>query len=135
MIKKNPASQSDLFSAPAPQEALAASPVPDRTDGALNELCTPDRTTSVSVPLTNERYLSDVEVAKRFSVSRPTIWRWCKTNPSFPQPRKVTEGTTRWLLSELLAFDAVLNQRQAPKGAPSNASPAALANESRRVGR
>lgn len=47
-------------------------------------------------------YLSVVEVAKRYSVSPATIWRYLKdrSNP-FPPPYRLSKGTTRWKLSEL----------------------------------
>lgn len=57
-------------------------------------------------------FLSDVEVAKRYGVSRPTIWRWCQTNPGFPAPKQISPGTTRWALSDLQAFDAQLPNKR-----------------------
>ncbi len=59
-----------------------------------------------------ERYLSDNQVAKRFGVARPTIWRWVKTNPGFPQPLQVSPGTTRWQLSDLIAFESTLKSKR-----------------------
>jgi predicted DNA-binding transcriptional regulator AlpA len=55
-----------------------------------------------------ECFLSDLDVAKRYGVSRPTVWRWRKTNPDFPDPVLISPGTTRWKLSDLLAFEARL---------------------------
>lgn len=53
----------------------------------------------------NERYLSDYEVALRFGVSRASIWRWDKNEPDFPKPIKLSPGTTRWQLSQLVIFE------------------------------
>ena len=53
-----------------------------------------------------ERYFSDLEVALRFDVSRATIWRWLATNPDFPNPLKLSPGTSRWKLSDLVLFEA-----------------------------
>ena len=52
-----------------------------------------------------KRWLSDLDVAEWFGVSRPTVWRWCDRVTGFPQPRKVSPGTTRWLRSEVEAFE------------------------------
>lgn len=50
-------------------------------------------------------YMSDRQVAKRYSVSRGTPWRWAKTDPNFPKPVELTPGCTRWRLSELEAWE------------------------------
>lgn len=54
-----------------------------------------------------ERYLTVGEVARRFSVSAQTIWRWSKeVQPSsFPKPVHIGIGTTRWRLSDLVRFE------------------------------
>lgn len=50
-------------------------------------------------------FLSDAQLAIRFSVNRVTIWRWRKTDPTFPQPVKLSPGATRWRLSEIEAWE------------------------------
>lgn len=50
-------------------------------------------------------YLSDKQVAARYGVDRGAIWRWRHDVPDFPQPIKLTEGTTRWRLDELEAWE------------------------------
>ena len=52
----------------------------------------------------SDRYLSDRDVAKRYSVQKQTIWRWAKTSATFPKPFKI-EGTTRWSSNELDEYD------------------------------
>ncbi len=52
-----------------------------------------------------DRYLCVREVAHRFSASVQSVWRWTKSDPSFPQPIKLRVGTTRWRLSDLIAFE------------------------------
>lgn len=52
-----------------------------------------------------EQYLPVKQVANRYSVSVPTIWRWSKEDEAFPRPRVIRKGTSRWRLSELLAFE------------------------------
>ena len=54
----------------------------------------------------HETYISDHQVASRYGVSRATIWRWVESNPEFPKPVKLSPGTTRWKLSDLVRFEA-----------------------------
>ena len=58
----------------------------------------------------NHRFLSVGEVALRYSVSVPTIWRWQK-NGTLPRCYQIGPGTSRWLVAELDAHD-----RQLPQG-------------------
>lgn len=53
-----------------------------------------------------ETFLSDHQVAMRFGVTRAAIWRWVAGNPEFPKPIKLSPGTTRWKLSNLVSFEA-----------------------------
>ena len=50
------------------------------------------------------QYLSDKSLAKRFSVCRTTIWRWCREG-EFPKPVRLV-GATRWRLAEIEAWEA-----------------------------
>lgn len=52
-----------------------------------------------------EQYLSDRQVALRFDVSKATIWRWHDTNPNFPRRIRLSPGTSRWKLSDLVNFE------------------------------
>ncbi|WEK50883.1 MAG: hypothetical protein P0Y66_02015 [Candidatus Kaistia colombiensis] len=56
-------------------------------------------------------FLSVANVARRFSVSVPTIWRWAKTRSEFPKPLLLSPGTTRWRVSDLVAFEQSLEAR------------------------
>jgi prophage regulatory protein len=49
-------------------------------------------------------FLRDTEVAIRYGVSRPTIWRWTK-NGKFPKPVKLGAGSTRWRSSDIEAWE------------------------------
>ena len=51
-------------------------------------------------------YISDSQVAKRYGVSRQTIWRWVKSNESFPKPVQFSPACTRWNLSQIEAWEA-----------------------------
>lgn len=45
------------------------------------------------------------EVAKRYGVSPATIWRWVSSNKDFPEPIKLSPGTSRWSTEQLLDFE------------------------------
>ncbi len=69
-------------------------------------------TSSASVKeASNERYLRDSEVAHRYGVSRQTVWRWAAQG-TLPEPIKLSQGVTRWQLSDLRAHEISL-----PRGA------------------
>lgn len=53
-----------------------------------------------------ECFLSDREVAKRYDVSRASVWRWLANEPTFPAPVRLSAGTSRWKLSDLVQFEA-----------------------------
>lgn len=52
-----------------------------------------------------KKYLTVHEVAERFGVSTPTIWRWLKAS-QLPKPVKLSAGCTRWKISDLLHWEA-----------------------------
>lgn len=55
----------------------------------------------------NTLYLSVDQVARRFGVSKDTIWRW-KRNGDFPAPVKLGGTTTRWRLAEIEEWEGQL---------------------------
>lgn len=51
-------------------------------------------------------YLSVKEVAARFGVSVPSVWRWAKApDIDFPKPIHIV-NMTKWRLSDIEAFEA-----------------------------
>lgn len=56
-------------------------------------------------------FLRDIEIAERYDISRSTIWRWVKED-RFPRPIKLGPASTRWLITDLEAWELV----QASKG-------------------
>lgn len=50
--------------------------------------------------MTKMQYLSDKQLAQRFGVSRPTVWRWARSD-GFPKPYALSPGCTRWKLSDI----------------------------------
>lgn len=54
----------------------------------------------------NSLYLSDVHLSERYAVARPTIWRWARTDKTFPKPVKLSAGCSRWKLADLEKWEA-----------------------------
>ena len=104
--------QLNLFSAnpsaKTPKNKLPEA-IPVSVPKAIVQIAPPDKAVPGALqPIVQEStgpYLSDTAVAQRYAVSRPTIWRWTKSLANFPQPAKLSPGTTRWRLTDLQAFD------------------------------
>lgn len=50
-------------------------------------------------------YVSDKQLSERFGVTRPTVWRWHRTDPTFPRAVSLSPGCTRWKLAEIEAWE------------------------------
>ena len=50
-------------------------------------------------------YVSDLQLAKRYSVSRSTVWRW-SARGILPAPIRLSACCTRWRLEEIERRDA-----------------------------
>ncbi|MGY3857911.1 helix-turn-helix transcriptional regulator [Aeromonas intestinalis] len=48
--------------------------------------------------------LTDKELAAELNVSRPTLWRWRKKVPNFPQPIKIGPRAVRYRRTDIIAF-------------------------------
>ncbi|WP_210402676.1 AlpA family phage regulatory protein [Thioclava sp. DLFJ5-1] len=46
-------------------------------------------------------FLTCDEVAARYGVCNPTIWRWQKNRPDFPKAIAIGPKASRWLLRDL----------------------------------
>ena len=55
----------------------------------------------IALKLQTETYISDTQIAKRYGVSRQSVWRWSATDITFPTPIKLSAGCTRWKLTDL----------------------------------
>ena len=58
-------------------------------------------------------YVADVDLARRYSVSRQTVWGWVRSGV-LPKPVRLSDRCTRWRLSEVIERDAA---REAARGA------------------
>lgn len=90
-----------------PTQVRAPSPSP-RDPTPTNSSAKPARALKPSVKGggEDERFLSVRDVASRYAVSVATIWRHTNENPSFPKPVKILNGSTRWRMSDLCAYEA-----------------------------
>lgn len=52
-----------------------------------------------------QTYLSDVDIAKRYGIARPTVWRWHREQRDFPRVVKLTPGCARWKLSDIESWE------------------------------
>ncbi|HDO51403.1 MAG TPA: AlpA family phage regulatory protein [Rhizobiales bacterium] len=73
-------------------------------------------------------YLSDRQVATRFSVARATIWRWVHTN-EFPIPVQLSASCTRWRIEDIDAWAARRPRKRAPRAAEVGARAAPLVGD------
>lgn len=51
-------------------------------------------------------YLTDKQTAARYGITRVTVWRWRKTDPTFPAPITLSPGCVRFRLSDLEKWEA-----------------------------
>ena len=56
--------------------------------------------------MTIQTWLSDKEMAKRYSCSRKWVWDQAKRDPQFPRPVKLSNGTTRFSAEQAAEYDA-----------------------------
>ena len=63
-----------------------------------------DQTQAPTIPAGRE-YLRDTEVAARYGISKPTVWRWVREG-ILPAPVSLGPRCSRWKLSDLLAWEA-----------------------------
>lgn len=61
------------------------------------------------------KFLTVEEVAKRYGVAKATVWRWMKTDPNFPEPIKLSAGTSRWVEEQLHMFERLAAKRSESK--------------------
>lgn len=61
-----------------------------------------------------------VNVCQMLNASPSTIWRWVKTNPSFPKPIKLSPSVTAWDEAELLAWVQARKSERHHENAPTS---------------
>ena len=59
-------------------------------------------------------FLDVYGVARRYGVTRATIWSWMAKN-RFPQPLRLTPGCSRWSLEDLRAWEDEKRSECAPR--------------------
>lgn len=56
-----------------------------------------------------EVFVTDAQIAARYSVHRTWPWRKSKTDKTFPRPVKLSPQCTRWRLSDIEKWEAARN--------------------------
>ncbi len=54
------------------------------------------------------------ELALQLTISKSTLWRWCKSKSNFPQPRKISQGVTVWFVEEVQEWLNSQKQKEVP---------------------
>jgi prophage regulatory protein len=67
----------------------------------------------MSEPRPIKRAVRPAQAAEKLGISLPTLWRWARTNPHFPKPRKLSERVTIFDEQELDRFAADPKQAEA----------------------
>jgi predicted DNA-binding transcriptional regulator AlpA len=52
----------------------------------------------------NQMFFSDKQIAKRYGVTRTTVWRWVRHN-KFPPPVKISKGCSRWPIEKVKEYE------------------------------
>lgn len=99
---------------PADPKAVQADLFSSSVIGTANGLPKPKVERAPVCEHCKNTYLSDREVAKRFNISKATVWRWNERNPDFPKRIKLSPGTSRWRLFDLVEFEKNLKPASAP---------------------
>lgn len=50
------------------------------------------------------RLMTKAELRRMLATSDASIDRWLRSDPSFPQPRRLGAGSIRWISQEVIAF-------------------------------
>lgn len=89
-----------------PVAPLPKAPLLQPSDAASGGHVRDNRDLGTPVPACEEQYLAVGLVAARYGVAVPTIWRWAGEAWGFPTPIAMGPGTTRWRLTDLVAYEA-----------------------------
>ena len=107
-IKHRPPVADHTLRAEPPSELT--SPLHSRNTSRANLGSLAKRVAPKPMAVEAERYLTVRDVAQRFAVSIQTVWRWAKERSEFPKPVELSPGTTRWRMSDLIAFECGLSR-------------------------
>ena len=64
----------------------------------------------------SQKFLTDSDLAARYSIRRATVWRWANAG-RLPAPVRLGEATTRWNLSDVERHEQHLQRRRDPSTA------------------
>ena len=55
-------------------------------------------------PAADVRLITKTELCRRLAASEASIDRWLRSDPTFPQPRRLGPGSIRWVEDEVARF-------------------------------
>ena len=55
-------------------------------------------------PAADVRLITKAELCRRLAASEASVDRWLRSDPSFPQPRRLGPGSIRWVEEEVVRF-------------------------------
>ena len=55
-------------------------------------------------PAADVRLITKIELCRRLAASEASVDRWLRSDPSFPQPRRLGPGSIRWVEEEVVRF-------------------------------
>lgn len=59
-----------------------------------------------------QKYVSDRDLAARYNIARPSLWRWVRQN-DFPPPVRLSAGCTRWRIEQVESWEATRAEKAA----------------------
>lgn len=89
--------QADLFGAESPLERPQ--------DNRVRKPKVRGKSKGVVASPAKAHFLTIDAVMKRYAISHATVWRWVKNNEHFPEPVRLSPGTSRWQESQLVEFE------------------------------
>jgi len=57
------------------------------------------------MPTPEQKFITDLQVAERYAISRPSVWRWVRLG-HLPPPESIGPNTRRWRIDTLDKWDA-----------------------------
>ena len=55
-------------------------------------------------PAADVRLITKAELCRRLAASKASVDRWLRSDPSFPQARRLGPGSIRWVEDEVVRF-------------------------------
>lgn len=107
-----PAEPADAVPARRRQRKAGCESASSRKNSSEKSVSSENKIAVAGLPLSSqvpadlpERYFTVRQVATRYRVGIATVWRWVKEQDGFPEPVRLSKGTTRWREADLVRFE------------------------------